>query len=193
MSSLETSDHIPPSENAKIQDLTPISQQDLTPVARRFRIADVYAFGSRAREIAARLRGEDRDVQTQGLAGHDASRHGSAPRDVQTQNLAARDALAQDSDVDIGVRPVRGTRFTVEDRVCLAMELEDLFEAKRVDLVVLPDADPFLALDVIRGELLYTEDPDDQARYELYVLRRAGDLAPFKKARMQMILEGHGR
>jgi hypothetical protein len=46
---------------------------------------------------------------------------------------------------------------------------------------------------VIRGELLHTEAPDDQAQYELYVLRRAGDLLPFKKERMRMILEEGGR
>ncbi len=48
--------------------------------------------------------------------------------------------------------------------------------------MLLPGADPFLALNVIRGELIYTEDFTDQARYELYVLRRAGDLLPLKKA-----------
>jgi hypothetical protein len=73
------------------------------------------------------------------------------------------------------------------------MELEDLFEVGRVDLVLLPEADPYVALDVIRGELLYTRDPDRQARYELYVLRRAGDLLPFKKERMRMILEEGAR
>jgi hypothetical protein len=78
-------------------------------------------------------------------------------------------------------------------RVRFTMELEDLFEVGRVDLVLLPEADPYVALDVIRGELLYTQDPDRQARYELYVLRRAGDLLPFKKERMRMILEEGAR
>jgi len=50
------------------------------------------------------------------------------------------------------------------------------------------EADPFLALEVIRGELLYAEDLDRQARDELYVLRRAGDLLPFKRQRLRLIL-----
>ena len=75
----------------------------------------------------------------------------------------------------------------------LAIELEDLFHAGRVDLVLLPEADPFLSADIIAGELLFTKDPDQQARYELFVLRRAGDLLPFKKARTRMILEEGGR
>ncbi len=55
--------------------------------------------------------------------------------------------------------------------------------------MVLAEADPFLSLEIIRGELLYTNDPDRQARHELYILRRAGDLMPFKKERMRMIME----
>lgn len=43
------------------------------------------------------------------------------------------------------------------------------------------------------GGLLYTRDPDSQARYELFVLRRAGDLMPSKKERMRMILEEDAR
>jgi hypothetical protein len=75
----------------------------------------------------------------------------------------------------------------------MTIELEDILNVRQVDLVVLSEADPFLALDIIRGELLHTEAPDDQAQYELYVLRRAGDLLPFKKERMRMILEEGGR
>jgi hypothetical protein len=59
-----------------------------------------------------------------------------------------------------------------------------------VDLVVLPEADPFLALDVIRGELLTCADADAQAEDELYVLRRAGDLARFARERWRLILSG---
>lgn len=139
-------------QNAKIQDLTPI--------ARRFRLADVYVFGSRAKEIAAKLKGEN------------------SRREIP------------DSDIDIGIRPLQGVRLRPRDLVSIAIELEDLFDAKRVDLVLLPGADPYLAYDIIRGELLYAEDPIDQARYELFVLRRAADLLPFKKERLEMILGG---
>jgi len=57
-----------------------------------------------------------------------------------------------------------------------------------VDLVLLPSASPFLALDIIRGELIYCADPHAQSEYELYVLRRAGDLAPYQRARHELVL-----
>ena len=75
----------------------------------------------------------------------------------------------------------------------LAVGLEELFGVNRVDLVLLPDAEPFLALDIIRGELLYADDPLDQAYYELFVIRRAGDLLPFKRERIDLILRGVAR
>jgi uncharacterized protein len=77
--------------------------------------------------------------------------------------------------------------------VHLALEIEDLLEVSCVDLVILQEADPFLSVEIIRGELLYAEDLDRQARYELYLLRRAGDLFPFKKERIRMILEEGAR
>lgn len=147
--------------NTKVEDLAP--SDAIVRLARRFRLADVYVFGSRTKEIAALLRGEE-----------------------------CRQRMP-DSDIDIGIRPLRGVRLAPRDLVNITIELEDLFDVKHVDLVLLSAADPFLALNAIRGELIYTEDFTDQAHYELYVLRRAGDLVPFKKARMDMILEGHGR
>jgi hypothetical protein len=62
----------------------------------------------------------------------------------------------------------------------------------RVDLVILGEADPFLALDIIRGELLYCADKDVEAEEELHVLRRAGDLAPYARERWKQILTGSG-
>jgi len=41
---------------------------------------------------------------------------------------------------------------------------------------------------VIRGELLYSSNPLAQAEHELYVLRRAADLAPLLRARTHAIL-----
>lgn len=137
--------------------------QRVADTCRRHAITDLYVFGSRSQEIAGRLRNEPRD-KTDGP-----------------------------SDVDIGVLPVQPGAFGPEERVRLMIELEDLFQVERVDLVVLPEADPYLALDVIRGELLYTRDPDQQARHELFVLRRAGDLLPYKKARIRMIMEEGAR
>jgi predicted nucleotidyltransferase len=137
----------------------------LERIAQRFAVADIYAFGSRAEAAVRQLGGQEPDPS-----------FGKST-----------------SDLDIGVRPLSGIRLSAQSRVELTIELEDLFGVPRVDLVVLPEADPYLALDVVRGELLYTADPDEEARYQLYVLRRAADLAPFKKERIRMILEDGAR
>lgn len=135
----------------------------LQEISTRYKLGAVYAFGSRATEVAGRVRGETV----------------SSP--------------LHESDVDIGVQPLLGYRLTAQGRVRLSIELEDLLGVGRVDLVVLPEADPFLALDVIRGELLWCADPDAQAEDELYILRRAGDLAPYARERWQLILSGETR
>ena len=137
----------------------------LKALADRFQIADFYVFGSRAKEITNRFRKE--------TASDDGPQ--AAP-------------IGHDSDVDIGIMPRREVRLTAKDRVGLTGELEDLLEANRGDLVILAEAEPVLALEVSRGELLYAENPDRQARDELYVLRRAGDLLPFKRQRLRLIL-----
>jgi hypothetical protein len=72
----------------------------------------------------------------------------------------------------------------------ITQALEDFFQVKRVDLVILSEAPPFLALDIIKGELIYCSDPHRQAEDELYVLRRAGDLAYYERKRRQQIIEG---
>lgn len=131
----------------------------LEDLARKYGIADLYVFGSRTEEVAARLRE-------------------SAPVEPASSG----------SDVDVGVRPLPGRRLDAKALVEIAGQLEELLDAPRVDVVLLPTARPFLALDVIRGELLYCADPDEQAEYELYVLRRAGDLAPFQRLRQQTAL-----
>lgn len=135
-------------------------EDQLKLLCPRYGITALYLFGSRAREIVGRMSG----------------------RVIPPENA--------ESDVDIGVQPVFGRRLTARERVQLTIELEDLLGVGRVDLVVLPEADPFLALDVIRGEVLYCADPDAQAEDELYVLRRAGDLAHFARERWQHLLSG---
>jgi predicted nucleotidyltransferase len=135
-------------------------EEQLREIAGQYKIAAFYVFGSRAAEIASRVYGQE----------------------VSPQH--------PDSDVDIGVQPEPGQRLSAQERVRLAMALEDLLGVNRVDLVVLPEADPFLAVDIIRGELLYCADADAQAEDELYVLRRAGDLAPYARARWEQILAG---
>jgi len=135
----------------------------LMEIAVRYGVEEVYAFGSRAKEVAAPVHGEGVSV--------------SYPK----------------SDVDIGVRIKPGLTAGASERAKLALEIEELLGVDRVDLVILQETDPFLAVEIIRGELLYAEDPDRQARYELYVLRRAGDLLGFKKERIRMIMEEGAR
>lgn len=135
----------------------------LKDIAIRFGLLEIYAFGSRAHELSRLLCGE------------------------------TPEAANPLSDVDIGVREKPGTDLDPLRRVLLTQELEDVFKAPRVDLVFLQEADPFLALEILRGELLYAENLDSQASYELYILRRAGDLAPLKRERIRMILEEGAR
>jgi predicted nucleotidyltransferase len=94
------------------------------------------------------------------------------------------------SDVDIGVRPLGRRVLSPEEKVELTLALERSIGVLRVDLVVLPEAGAFLALAAIRGDLLYCLDATDQAEYELFVLRRAGDLAPLERERQQIVLDG---
>lgn len=82
------------------------------------------------------------------------------------------------SDVDIAVLP--RTPLSLDVKVHLAIELEDLFGVERVDLAVLPEASPTLAFDAVCGELIYVADPIREAEYQLYVMRRAADLAPLQ-------------
>jgi len=67
--------------------------------------------------------------------------------------------------------------------VALAFTLKEFFDSRTVDLVLLEDASPFLALDIIRDELIYATNLDNQARYELYVMARAGDLMYYEMER----------
>jgi len=132
----------------------------LAGIAEQFGLADIYVFGSRADEL---------------LSSSDAAFH--------SPDLA-------ESDVDIAIRPRRGITFSPQDRVELTLALERALAVPNVDLVVLPEASPFLALAAIRGHLLFCADALDQAEYELFVLRRAGDLAPLERERQQIILSG---
>lgn len=117
----------------------------------------MYAFGSRSKEIKGYIDGK----------------------------RTKRNAVS--SDADIGIKTSRDTRLSVKDKVRLIMELEDLFEVDRVDLVILTEADPFLAANIIRGERLFCEDDCIADEFELYILRRAGDLAPLEKERLNLI------
>ena len=133
----------------------------LAGLCRSFALDAIYVFGSRAMEISH------------------AARHGR-PLDPHAA-----------SDIDVGVLPQPGTRVDAQARAKLTMALETLLSGAQVDLVVLPEAPPFLALDIVAGELLVAIEKDRVAEYELFVLRRAGDLAPFERERRRLLLGGN--
>jgi predicted nucleotidyltransferase len=56
------------------------------------------------------------------------------------------------------------------------------------DVVDLGSASAFLALDIIKGRRIYCRNNDAVDEFELYVLRRAGDLAPFERIRRAHLL-----
>ena len=91
--------------------------------------------------------------------------------------------------MDIAAKFLSGAEVTVEQRVEVAIALEDLLGVDRVDLVDLDQADAFLAANAIRGSRLYAQDEYLADEYDLYVLRRAGDLAPLERQRLALILE----
>lgn len=133
----------------------------LREICERFGVVSLYVFGSRAKEIAARVTG--------------------------TGDVASG---APASDVDVAVQPAGAALESPRERVALVNELEELLGVPRVDLVILTEASAFLAVDAVRGELLYCDDLDRQAREELYYFRRAADLAPLQRARLEGILSG---
>ena len=92
------------------------------------------------------------------------------------------------SDVDIAVKLPATRVLSVRAKAELAMAFEDLLGVCRVDLVLFSEADPFLAVNMIRGNRLFCSDPFLADEYELYILRRAGDLAPFERERIAMVL-----
>jgi predicted nucleotidyltransferase len=130
----------------------------LAEICRRFGVAVLYVFGSRATEVRDWLQGQ----------------HHRLARSV--------------SDVDIGILPLPDLSWGVTEKVRFAIALEDFLDCDRVDLVYLPEADPFLAAEVVRGERLFAGDKYAADEYDLYVLRRAGDLAFLERERMALVL-----
>jgi uncharacterized protein len=90
------------------------------------------------------------------------------------------------SDLDIGVKP--GRALTVQEKVEIAIVLEDLFDAPRVDVVVLPEAPISLAFQIVTGEILYRDDAAHEAEYQLYVMRQYADLLPHERMKEEMIM-----
>jgi len=131
----------------------------LNQIAERFELSAIYTFGSKANEVLEWLEYERSEI-----------------------------SISHSSDVDVGVKPSPEKKLSVKEKVHLSMALEDLFSVNRVDLVVLPETDPFLAANIIRGERIYCIDEYEADAYDLYILRRAGDLAPLEQERIALIM-----
>lgn len=98
----------------------------------------------------------------------------------------ARHEETEQSDVDVGV--LWNQQQTLHD----VLLLEDALQRRlglSVDVVDAGKASAFLALDIIRGERVYCADLDRCDEFELYVMRRAGDLAPFELERRRRLLQ----
>ena len=130
----------------------------LNKLCEEYGVEILYAFGSRAAEM----------MRAVGKAGR-------IKKDVS-------------SDVDIAVKSSFGRRMSVREKSELALRFEDLFGVHNVDLVSLSEADPFLAVNIIRGERLYAVNERTADEYDLYILRKAGDLSRFEHRRIAGVL-----
>jgi predicted nucleotidyltransferase len=125
---------------------------------------------------------------TTALEGDLAGLAASDPRIVALYLFGsrARGEATERSDVDVGIL------FRQEIALRDILLLEDALEQHLglpVDVVDAARASAFLALDVIRGERIYCSDPDRCDEFELYVMRRAGDLAPFERERRRLLMQ----
>ena len=135
-------------------------KERLNKIAEKFELDIIYAFGGKAKEVAEWVEKEGFEL-----------------------------SISASSDVDIGVKPSSGKWLAAKEKVHLAIALEDFFSVSRVDLVVIPEVDPFMAANVIRGERMFAKNGFEADEYDLYVLRRAGDLAPLERERISLIME----
>lgn len=137
-------------------------QKELARISEKYRLSAFYVFGSRAKEVAA---------------------------SIQRKSVSP---VKSNADVDIAVLPNARAVLSVREKAEIMLELGELFGVSRVDLVILPEADPFLAVNTIRGERIYCNDEHRADEYELYLLRRAGDLIPLERERIGLIMDEKG-
>ena len=89
-----------------------------------------------------------------------------------------------DSDVDVGVlyaspQPLDRT-LQLEDEIAQVL-------GPKVDVVDAAASGAFLALEIVRGERIFCRDSTAADVFELYVLRRAGDLLPYELERQALL------
>ncbi len=135
-----------------------VFRRRLENLCRRFRVQLFYVFGSRNKE-ARRI-----------------------------AEYAGKLDPGNPSDLDVAVDSNGPAPLSAREKAEFAIEIEDLFGSNRVDLVLLRDADPFMAVNIIRGERLFCADETAADELELLILRRAGDLERFERQRIRSIL-----
>lgn len=129
----------------------------LADLCQHYEAVSLYVFGSRAEEV----------------------------RDGMHKKLSP--SSPSPSDVDLGIKVLQLEDWPVTKKVSFSPALEEFFNCRRADLVILDEADPFLAAEIVRGERLYARDEVAADEYDLFVLRRAGDLAPLERERIALV------
>jgi predicted nucleotidyltransferase len=89
------------------------------------------------------------------------------------------------SDVDLGA--LFAEKVTPEEVFRLEVRFGERL-GRPVDLVDAGSCEPYLALAIIRGERIFCSDSTRCDVFDLYVMRRAADLAPFERERRRMML-----
>src|SRR6266850_838720 len=95
-----------------------------------------------------------------------------------------------ESDLDLGV--LYRSPQPLAAVLALEQQIEQML-GRRVDVVDVAHARAFLALEIVRGERVFCRDSTETDRFELYVLRRAGDLLPFERERQALLLDAPTR
>jgi len=96
------------------------------------------------------------------------------------------------SDVDIAVLlgPQVDREQWFQVQLDLIGELTSLFHRNDVDVVILNEATPVLAYEVVRsGRVLYEAEPGTRVDYEVTALRRYADTKPLRRLQDRRLLE----
>jgi predicted nucleotidyltransferase len=86
------------------------------------------------------------------------------------------------SDLDVGV-VFLDSGFDLRALVKAQLQLEELFEPLRVDVVSLQRVDAIFQSHAVDGHRIFAADAQRTDLYELYVLARAGDLLHWERQR----------
>jgi predicted nucleotidyltransferase len=104
------------------------------------------------------------------------------------QLLRGEDASRKGSDLDVGIvfhGPLENSRILS----VLQLEIEDIFEPLRIDLVPLQRVDALFQFNAIDGHRVAVTDSHLANEYELVVMNRAAELLPIQR---QIELERFG-